>query len=80
MNESTITNEPAPPPIPTDLLSEAERRVLRLIGQGLDNATIADSLSLSPNTIKTHVRHIFDKLHVSDRTQAALWAVRHGYA
>lgn len=75
-----IANEPAPPPIPTDLLSEAERRVLRLIGQGLDNATIADSLSLSPNTIKTHVRHIFDKLHVSDRTHAALWAVRHGYA
>jgi DNA-binding NarL/FixJ family response regulator len=72
--------EPASLSIPADLLSEAELRVLQLIGQGLDNATIAQSLHLSPNTIKTHVRHIFEKLHVSDRTQAALWAVRHGYA
>lgn len=67
-------------PTPDDLLTEAERRVLRLIGQGLDNTAIAQSLHLSPNTIKTHVRHIFEKLHVSDRTQAALWAVRHGFA
>jgi DNA-binding NarL/FixJ family response regulator len=74
------TPEPAATPIPGNLLSDAELRVLRLIGQGLDNATIAQSLNLSPNTIKTHVRHIFEKLHVSDRTQAALWAVRHGYA
>lgn len=73
-------NTPAPALIPADLLTEAELRVLRLIGQGLDNAAIADSLCLSPNTIKTHVRHIFNKLHVSDRTQAALWAVRHGCA
>ncbi|VAW39099.1 Two-component transcriptional response regulator, LuxR family [hydrothermal vent metagenome] len=65
---------------PDNMLTEAELRVLRLIGQGLDNAAIAQTLSLSPNTIKTHVRHIFEKLHVSDRTQAALWAVRHGYA
>lgn len=70
----------APNPIPDNLLTEAEWRVLRLIGQGLDNAAIAHSLHLSPNTIKTHVRHIFEKLHVSDRTQAALWAVRHGFA
>ena len=74
------TGDPAPTAVPADLLSDAELRVLRLIGQGLDNAAIAQSLSLSPNTIKTHVRHIFEKLQVSDRTQAALWAVRHGYA
>ncbi len=74
------TGKPGPVPIADDLLTDAELRVLRLIGQGLDNAAIAQSLSLSPNTIKTHVRHIFEKLQVSDRTQAALWAVRHGYA
>ena len=66
--------------ISRDQLTEAERRVLHLLGQGLDNAAIAQSLNLSKNTVKTHVRHIFEKLHVSDRTQAALWAVRHGYA
>ena len=71
---------PGPAPIADDLLTDAELRVLRLIGQGLDNAAVAQSLRLSPNTIKTHVRHIFDKLQVSDRTQAALWAVRHGVA
>ena len=73
--KTAVANEP--PPIPTDLLSEAELRVLRLIAQGLDNPTIAASLNLSVNTVKTHVRHIFEKLQVSDRTQAALWAVRH---
>jgi len=71
------TDEPSPT---TDNLSTAEKRVMRLVGQGLDNAAIAQSLNLSPNTIKTHIRHIFEKLHVSDRTQAALWAVRNGYA
>ena len=80
VSTGSTTGEPSPPPIPADLLTAAELRVLRLIGQGLDNAAIAQSLSLSPNTIKTHVRHIFEKLRVSDRTQAALWAVRHGYA
>ena len=74
------TGEPGMAPIADDLLTDAELRVLRLIGQGLDNAAVAQSLNLSPNTIKTHVRHIFEKLQVSDRTQAALWAVRHGYA
>lgn len=61
-----------------DLLSEAETRVLRLLAEGLDNDTIANALTLSVNTVKTHVKHIFAKLKVSDRTQAALWALRHG--
>ena len=82
---TAVTDYPPPPQqpapdLPPDLLTEAEMRVLRLIGQGLDNAAIAQTLNLSVNTVKTHARHIFDKLHVSDRTQAALWAVRHGYA
>lgn len=80
---ATAVTPNAQPQPPTDLdetVTPAELRVLRLIGQGLDNTAIAQALNLSPNTIKTHVRHIFEKLHVSDRTQAALWAVRHGYA
>jgi DNA-binding NarL/FixJ family response regulator len=60
------------------VLTAREKRVLRLLADGMDNETIASTLSLSINTVKTHVRHIFEKLHVSDRTQAALWAVRHG--
>ena len=58
--------------------ADAETRVLRLLAEGLDNDGIAAALSLSVNTVKTHIRHIFEKLNVSDRTQAALWAVRHG--
>ncbi|MBI3977886.1 MAG: response regulator transcription factor [Chloroflexi bacterium] len=69
---------PEPETHPADLLTEAEARVLRLLADGLDNERIAAALTLSVNTVKTHVRHIFEKLNVSDRTQAALWAVRHG--
>lgn len=64
-------------PLPNQL-TDAEERVLRLVANGLNNDAIATALSLSVNTIKTHIRHIFEKLNVSDRTQAALWAVRHG--
>jgi DNA-binding NarL/FixJ family response regulator len=44
----------------------------------LSNDAIAESLTVSLPTVKTHIRHIFEKLNVSDRTQAAVWAVRHG--
>ena len=59
-------------------LTEQEEMVLRLIAAGLNNEEIARTLSITVNTVKTHVRHIFQKLGVSDRTQAAVWAVRHG--
>jgi DNA-binding NarL/FixJ family response regulator len=65
--------------LPPDLLTDAETRILRLLAEGLDNDGIAAAFSLSVNTVKTHIRHIFEKLNVSDRTQAALWAVRHGW-
>ncbi len=61
-------------------LTEREVGVLRLIVEGLSNREIADVLCISPGTVKTHVEHIIDKLHVSDRTQAAVWAMRHGLA
>lgn len=63
-----------------DPLSEREWDVLRLIVAGLNNEAIAETLTISIATVKTHVCHILDKLGVSDRTQAAVWAVRYGVA
>ena len=58
-------------------LTGRELEVLRLVAQGATNAEIADLLEISPHTVKSHVIHIFNKLGVSDRTQAAVWAARH---
>jgi DNA-binding NarL/FixJ family response regulator len=69
---------PEPTEMPIEPLSEREMDVLRLLVQGLANNAIADALSISLPTVKTHVQHILQKLHVSDRTQAALLAVRSG--
>jgi DNA-binding NarL/FixJ family response regulator len=59
-------------------LSQREIEVLRLIVDGLSNQKIAASLCLSVETVRTHVRHITEKLAVSDRTQAAIKALRQG--
>lgn len=59
-------------------LTPQEIRILQLITDGLNNGTIAEILTLSPNTVKSHIRNIFSKLGVSDRTQAAIWAIRRG--
>ncbi len=59
-------------------LTERERTVLRLIAQGATNMEISDELAISPHTVKSHVVHIFNKLGVNDRTQAAVLATRHG--
>ena len=59
-------------------LTEREVDVLRLIANGLSNAEIADRLHLSEGTVRNHVSSIFSKLDVSDRTQAAIIAIRHG--
>ncbi|MDX3802281.1 response regulator transcription factor [Streptomyces sp. AK04-3B] len=61
-------------------LTEREREVLGLIADGRSNREIARALVLSEKTVKTHVSNILMKLDVADRTQAALWAVRHGVA
>ena len=61
-------------------LTERELEVLRLIARGMSNKQIARELVLSEKTVKTHVSNILAKLHVADRTQAALYAVREGLA
>lgn len=56
----------------TTLLSRREREILTLVAKGLANAEIAKQLFVSPQTVKQHLHHIFQKLNVTNRTQAAL--------
>ena len=58
------------------LLTEREVEVLKLVTQGLNNAEISDKLCISMNTVKTHLKNVFQKLEVEDRTAAALKALR----
>jgi DNA-binding NarL/FixJ family response regulator len=60
-------------------LSEREIEVLRFLAQGLTNKDIAQTLFLSVCTVEAHLRNIFGKLGVRSRTEAALWATKHGY-
>jgi DNA-binding NarL/FixJ family response regulator len=69
------------PPAHEDALAELtprEREVLALLGRGMSNRELADTLVVSEKTVKTHVSNILMKLGVHDRTQAALLAVREG--
>jgi len=59
-------------------LSPREDEVLRLVARGATNREIADSLYISENTVKTHLRNIMDKLHLANRSQAAAYAVKKG--
>jgi two-component system, NarL family, response regulator LiaR len=65
---------------PVSGLTERELEVRRLIARGLPNKLIAQELVVSEKTVKTHVSNILAKLHLTDRTQAALYAVREGLA
>jgi signal transduction histidine kinase/DNA-binding CsgD family transcriptional regulator len=58
------------------LLTEREREVLRLMVEGLTNRAISERLSVSLETVKSHVHHIMQKMHVKDRTQAAVVATK----
>jgi DNA-binding NarL/FixJ family response regulator len=61
-----------------DDLTPRELEVLKLIASGLTNRQIADELVLSEKTVKNHINNIFSKLHVYDRSQAILYAIREG--
>jgi DNA-binding NarL/FixJ family response regulator len=65
-------------PDPLGGLSQRERAVLALLVEGLPNKLIARRLEISEKTVKSHMTRIFRELGVTDRTQAALWAERHG--
>jgi len=67
-------------PDPLAGLSEREREVLELLVEGLPNKLIARRLEISEKTVKSHLTRIFRELNLTDRTQAALWAERHGVA
>ncbi len=64
--------------IGTEELTRTESRVLQMIVGGMSNKEIAFALDITANTVKTHVKNIFDKLGVSDRTSAATTAIRRG--
>jgi DNA-binding NarL/FixJ family response regulator len=64
--------EPTPPASEDQALSRREQEVLELLAQGCSNKEIADKLSISIETVTWHLRHIYNKLHVHSRTQAAL--------
>jgi NarL family two-component system response regulator LiaR len=59
-------------------LTDRELEVLRLIAQGLNNREIAGALTISEKTVKTYVSNILSKLHLADRTQAAIYALKMG--
>jgi NarL family two-component system response regulator LiaR len=66
-----------PAGVPGELTSR-ELEVLRLIAQGMSNREIALALTISEKTVKSHVSNILSKLHLGDRTQAAIYAYKHG--
>ena len=59
-------------------LSKREIQVLQMVACGTTNAEIAESFTISPHTVKSHVDHIFNKLGVNNRSQASVWASRNG--
>ncbi|MGF7146199.1 DNA-binding NarL/FixJ family response regulator [Anaerotaenia torta] len=63
----------------TDTLTKREIEVLKLLAEGLFNKEIAYMLSISEKTVKNHVSNIFKKIDVSDRTQAAVYAIRNNF-
>lgn len=73
-----LMNRVMPPADPLAELSPREHEVLRWIARGLSNKEIAAATDLTEQTVKSYVREILSKLDVSDRTQAALLAVRYG--
>jgi len=80
MNHQSLANiSPNFQPWNDTILSKREQEVLQLVAMGYTNAQIGFQLAISPNTVKIHLRHIFEKLSVESRTQAALLAVVEGW-
>lgn len=60
------------------LLSSREKQILRLVARGLSSKEIAEQLTVSPNTVKSHMRNIMEKLHIHNRLQAVAYALQEG--
>jgi two-component system NarL family response regulator len=76
---SHLSQRPAPKPSRNELdLTDREIQVIKLIADGKTNKEIANALTISEKTVKNHVRNIFQKLDVDDRTQAAIFAIKKG--
>ena len=73
-----LLREVRAPEVSAGQLTERETDTLRLLAKGKSNKEIAQALSITEQTVKTHVSHILDKLNVPSRTQAALYAIRIG--
>jgi NarL family two-component system response regulator LiaR len=71
-------NRPTTLPASEEPLTEREADVLILVARGLSNQEIADKLIISERTVRTHVSNILSKLHLANRTQAALYALKEG--
>jgi DNA-binding NarL/FixJ family response regulator len=65
------------PADPVARLSDREREVLGLLAEGLRNREITERLTISEPTVKTHVRHVLEKLRFRNRAEAAAFAARH---
>lgn len=74
-----LSNHPESKSTNVAQLTEGEMDVLRLMSTGLENQTIAEQLSLSPQTVANRIRLIYQKLQVNNRTQAVLYALRRGW-
>ena len=76
---SHLSQRPAPKPSRVDQeLTDREIQVIKLIADGKTNKEIGNTLTISEKTVKNHVRNIFQKLKVDDRTQAAIFAIQRG--
>ena len=80
LDEFRRLSSQASPTCSQEELSDGEMQVLRLVAQGADNQTVAERLNLSERTVANRLSEIYRKLHVNSRTQAALVALRRGWA
>lgn len=80
LKEFQEPDKSASPVEPDDDLTAREKQVLELLAQGLTNKEIAAALSVAEDTVRAHVRRILEKLHLQNRIQAAVYAVRQGLA
>ena len=77
-NRSSESFSPREPISPLDKLTPREQEVLFLLAKGYSTRETAQSLVISPNTVRNHIQNIFQKLHVHRRAEAVAFAINHG--